>query len=169
MSTQRGPASLPGAPGEPHGLIKTLKVHPTCSGALKVFLDSLLHDGELAAREREFLINSVAALRPSPYIVSGHEPIGLAAGLSAQELGLARTGEVAGDDALAPRLHLLRRAAEELVETASLRPEVRDALLADRDPRELLETIYVVGGYCIVAAITRVFALEPEPGTLEGR
>ena len=100
MSTQRGPASLPGAPGEPHELIKTLKVHPACSGALKVFLDSLLHDGELAASEREFLINSVAALRPSPYIASGHEPMGLAAGLSAPQLGLARTGEGAGDGAL---------------------------------------------------------------------
>lgn len=169
MSTQRGPASLPGAPGEPHEFINTVKIHPACSSALRVFLDSLLHDGELAASEREFLINSVAALRPSRYISSAHETMGLAAGLSAHELDLARSGEEAGDAVLAPRLHLLRRAAEELVETASLVPEIRDELLAERDPRELLEVIYVVGGYLIVAAITRVFALEPEPGSVQAR
>jgi len=169
MSTQLGPADLPGAPGSPVKLLVVLDTHPECSQALTGFGNSLLHSGVLDADEREFLINTVATLRPSDYIASGHAPIGLAVGLTASELEYARSGASAGDGGPSPRRRLLRRAAEELVETADLRPATLAALLDGRDPRELLEVLYVVGFYALIASITRVYGLEPESGTITSR
>lgn len=169
MSTHLGPADLPGAPGEPVRLKAVLGLHPDCSAALMMWGNALLYGGVLSGEEREFLIATVIGSRPSPYIASGHRTIAQAAGLPAAEFELAHSGTPAQLATLAPRKRLLHRAVEELIQTGDLQPATREALLDGRDPRELLEVMYVVNFYVLIAAITTVYRLEPEPAAREGR
>lgn len=163
MSSHPGPADLPGAPGEPVALKLVLDTHPDCSTRLAEWGNALIHGGVLAPEEREFIVGCVIGLRPSPYVESGHRTIALAAGLPAAEFKRARGGTSADIAALSPRKRLLHRAVMELVETADLRTATRMALLETRDPRELLELMYVVSFYVLIASITTVYGLEPEP------
>lgn len=163
MSSHPGPADLPGAPGEPLALMRVLGTHPDCSEPLAKWGSALIHGGVLRPEEREFVVACVIGLRPSPYEESGHRPIALAAGLPAAEFEHARGGTPADMAALSRRKRLLHRAVKELVETADLRPATRAALLEARDPRELLELIYVVSFYVLIGSITTVYGLEPEP------
>lgn len=154
-----GPSSLPGAEGAPTALLASLDAHPALRWALTGLGDTLLFEGILPAAERELLILRVAAGR-SPYIAAGHRSIAMRAGLTEAEVAAASGTSTT---ALKPRMLSLLRAVDELMETGALRSETRSELAGGHDPRELLEVVTIVGFYAIVASITRVYGLEPEP------
>lgn len=159
---EAGPSELPGADGAPVALLALFDSHPALGDRLRALGNVLLHHGLLSAADRELLILRVAAGR-SPYVESGHRPIAICAGLTADEINLACKRPGTDGIALKPRHVALLRACDELLETGALRIQAHSALMHGRDPSELLEVLAVVSFYGLVASITKAFDLQPEP------
>lgn len=167
MSTHPGPADLPGAPGEPVQLKLVLGQHPEISSLLMQWGNALIHGGTLSGADRELIVGGVISSRPSAYVETGHRSIAPAVGLPVAEFELALSGTPEQLRTLSPRQQLLHRAGVELLETADLQPETLAALIDGGDVAEVLEVIYVVHFYLLIACVTRVFRLEPEPDAVK--
>lgn len=159
-AAKRGPSALPGAVGAPVKLIALLDSHPRLQKGLTALGDALLFNGVLSDAERELLILRTGAQR-SPYVLAGHLPIAAAAGLTDAEIEGICGGTAAGP--FDPRRDALRRACDELLEHGELNRDTRAELENGRGTTELLEIVAVVGFYRIIATITRLYGLAPEP------
>jgi len=152
--------ALSGFNGSELNIFATLAHHPRLLKRWSAFGGVLLYGGALPPRERELLILRAGYLCRAPYEWGQHVPIGLAAGLTDEEI--ARVAE--GPDASgwsAPDA-LLLRATDELHADSRI-GDATWADLADQwDPQQLIEICMVVGQYHLVAFTLNSLGVEPE-------
>lgn len=141
-------------------IFATLAHHPRLLKRWSAFGGVLLYGGALPARERELLILRTGYLCSAPYEWGQHVTIGLAAGLTEEEIARVAEGPDASgwSDADA---HLLR-ATDELHADSRIGNATWAALDEQWDEQQLIELCMVVGQYHLVAMTLNSLGVEPE-------
>lgn len=136
----------------------TLVNHPELTKAFLGFSVHLLFRSTLPPRLREVAILRVAELHDCAYEREHH------IGIAQEEAGLTRT-EI--DAALAGRSDVpleqqVLDAVDELLETSRLSEESWTDLSTHLDTRQLMDLIFTVGGYSLLAMAYNTFGIEFE-------
>ncbi|WP_328392995.1 carboxymuconolactone decarboxylase family protein [Nocardia sp. NBC_00416] len=142
-------------------LLGTLARYPAFTMAFLPFNGHLLYGTKLSDRQRELLILRVAHLWDSDYEWAQHAVLGGNAGLTAAEIariadGPAAPGWTAAESALL-------RAADELRGSGSVAESTWQALTQDFDEQQLMDIVFTVGTYAMLAMAMRSFGVRPEP------
>ena len=152
---------LPDRGGDrPKGLnvLGTLARHPALTRAYHTFNGHVLFATTLSVRQRELVVLRVAAVRAAEYEWAQHVVLGREAGLDDDEI--ARI--VDGPDApgWSPLDAALLRAVDELVGDAMIGDATWEALARELDEQQLMDLVFTVGAYDLLAMAFRSFRVE---------
>ncbi|MDF1679984.1 carboxymuconolactone decarboxylase family protein [Ponticaulis sp.] len=126
------------------------------------FARFLLGQTDLTPREREILILRTTALNGGAYEWAHHVSRGERAGLSEAEI-LALGSEAAGSGWTETE-SLLIAAANDLRREAFITDEVYAGLKAIYSDQQIVEMIYLVGGYSMFSSVMNTLGTQIEPG-----
>ncbi|MEU1983113.1 carboxymuconolactone decarboxylase family protein [Nocardia sp. NPDC019395] len=142
-------------------LLGTLARYPAFTMAFLPFNGHLLYGGKLSDRQREMLILRVAHLWESDYEWAQHAVLGGNVGLSDEEIRRI----AAGPDATGwtPLEAALLRAADELREAGTVGEDTWQALAGDFDEQQMMDIVFTVGTYAMLAMAMRSFGVRPDP------
>lgn len=147
-------------PDRPKGLnvLGTFARHPALARAFHTFNGHILFATTLSVRQRELLVLRVAALRQSDYEWAQHAVLAADAGLTDDEVSWIK------DDPEAAAWSVLERAllaaAEELVRDARIADATWVALAGELDDQQLMDVVFTVGAYDLLAMALRSFDVE---------
>lgn len=144
-------------------IFRTLAHHPKLLKRWRVFGGHLLNKSSLPARERELLILRIAWLQRGEYEWGQHSQIGKDAGLTDAEILRITQGPEAADwdefDAT------LLRAVDELHANARLSDAVWQALTARYHTQQMLDLLFTVGQYQMLALVLNSIGVQLEEDT----
>ena len=143
-------------------LLGTLARYPAFTMAFLPFNGHLLYGTKLTDRQRELLILRVANRWDSDYEWAQHVVLGGNAGLGDDEIARIATGPDAAG--WTPEEAALLRAADELRGTGSVGERTWRALAVTFDEQQLMDIVFTVGTYAMLAMALRSFGVRPEPG-----
>jgi 4-carboxymuconolactone decarboxylase len=140
----------------------TMLRHPALAKAFLTFNNHVSVASSLSKRIREILILRIGWLRQSEYEFIQHLVLGARAGLTQAELERVQLGpDAPGWDAVDADL---MRAVDELCADACIREATYARLAAHFDARQLLDLVFTVGCYEVLAMAFKSFAVALEPG-----
>lgn len=147
-------------PSRPKGLnaLGMLAHHPELTTAYHHFNGHVLFASTITPRQRELLVLRVAVLRDAAYEWAQHSVLAGDAGISEDELRHIRSGP--SDPSWTPFESALLSAADELVRDARLSDGVWASLSEDLDTRQLMDVVFTVGAYDLLAMAFRTFDVE---------
>ncbi|MEZ5074912.1 MAG: carboxymuconolactone decarboxylase family protein [Solirubrobacterales bacterium] len=125
-----------------------------------LFAAALMPGGGLPRRDTELVILRVSQLTGAEYEAVHHRRIGLAAGLTAEQVEA-----VAGDPAAGPfsdRQRLLLRAVDELHADDAISAAAFAGLRRELSDRDLVELCMLAGHYRMIAGLVNSLAIEPD-------
>ena len=168
-------AMLPPAPRHPTPVRKgrpkarnslgTFAHHPALARAFLTFNGHILMGTTLSQRQRELLVLRVAALRKSGYEWAQHVFMARDAGLDDEEIGRIALGPDA--PFWIPLESALLRAVDELIGDGAIGETTWTALARELDTQQLLDVIFTVGAYEILAWKFRSFGLSLDDDLVE--
>lgn len=132
--------------------------HPELTRAYNTFNGHLLFATTLTPRQRELLVLRVGVLRDAEYEWLQHKVIATDLGMTAEEIDRVTEGPDA--DGWAPLEAALLRAVDELVADARIGEETWAALAVELDAQQLLDLVFTVGAYDVLAMAMRTFGVE---------
>jgi alkylhydroperoxidase family enzyme len=132
--------------------------HPALTRAFNTFNGHVLFATTLSPRQRELLVLRVAALRDSTYEWTQHVVLAGDAGLTPDEM--ERVAEGSGAEGWSPFDRALVAAAEELVAHARVSDASWTVLAAELDDQQLMDVVFTVGAYDLVAMAFKTFDVE---------
>ena len=142
----------------PSNVLGLLARYPALARAFLTFNVHLLTASTLPARTRELAILRVAWRRRGRYEWAQHVLIARRAGVTDEEIAGIRAG--------APTL--ITQAVDELDERSCLSDETYQALAADLDDRQLMDLVFTIGTYGLLAMAFNSFGVELDPGLDDG-
>ena len=147
-------------PSRPKGLnaLGMLAHHPELTTAYNHFNGHVLFASTITPRQRELLVLRVAVLRGAAYEWAQHAVLAGDAGITGDELDLIRSGPRAGG--WSPFEAALLTAADELVRDARLSDGTWTTLSAELDTRQLMDVVFTVGAYDLLAMAFRTFDVD---------
>jgi alkylhydroperoxidase family enzyme len=148
------------APGRPKGLnaLGTLAHHPALTTAFHTFNGHVQFATTITPRQRELLILRVAVLRDAAYEWAQHVIIGADHGIDDATLDRIVAGPDAdGWDGLDAAL---LRCVDELLADAVVGDTTWATLAAELDVQQLMDVVFTVGAYDIVAMAFKSFGVE---------
>jgi alkylhydroperoxidase family enzyme len=150
-------------PGRPKGLnaLGTLARHPALTRAYHTFNGHVLFASTLSVRQRELLVLRVAALRRAEYEWAQHVVMAGDAGIDGDEITRIAEGPDAPGWSLLERAML--RAVDELLADAMVTDSTWQALAAELDEQQLMDLVFTVGAYDLLAMAFKSFGLELDP------
>jgi len=152
----------PRDPGRPKGLnvLGTFARHPALAQAFHTFNGHVLFATTLSTRQRELLVLRVAVLRECAYEWAQHVVLAADAGITPEEIERS----VEGPDAVgwSPLDRALLRATDELVNDAVVGDETWNALAAELDEQQLMDVVFTVGAYDLLAMALLSFGVETD-------
>jgi AhpD family alkylhydroperoxidase len=137
--------------------LATLVRHPELTKRFLAFNAHLMARSTLPDRLRELAILRVARRRGCVYEWSHHVRLAAKAGLSEDEIEAAGRGEAAGGLEAA-----VLRAVDELDGDSAVSDPTWAALGAHLGERQLMDLVFTVGTYCLLAMAFNTFGVEPE-------
>lgn len=144
-----------------HGLGVILQ-HPALAKAFLTFNNHVATASTLSRRIRELLILRISWLRRSEYEFVQHIVLGRNAGLSDEELERVQLGpDAPGWD---PVEADLVRAADELHREARIQDGTWTRLSAHFSTEQLLDIVFAVGCYDLLAKVFKTLGVQLEPG-----
>lgn len=132
--------------------------HPALTRAYNVFNGHLLYDSTLAPRQRELLVLRVSALRDAEYEWLQHKVIAGDLGMSPEEVD--RVAEGPDAEGWSAFDAALLRAVDGLVADARIAEEPYAVLAGELDAQQLLDLVFTVGAYDLMAMAMRTFGVE---------
>ena len=152
----------PRDPGRPKGLnlLGTLAHHPPLATAFHTLAGHLLFATTLSLRQRELLILRVASVRRSEYEWLQHVVLADDVGLTALDLERVAAGPDAEGWSAADAA--LLRAVDELIADARISDATWAVVARDLSPQQLLDVVFTVGSYDVLAMALRTFDVEPD-------
>ena len=135
--------------GEVLGVWSTCANAPRLCNAWLEFTDYLLRESSLPIRDRELLILRIGYLNQGAYEWAAHRGLALSVGISEDELKDITIGSSA--DNWSEWDSALLKAAEELHEAALVSEETWATLSRQYDKRQMMEVVFTVGQYNLVA------------------
>lgn len=150
----------PRDPNRPKGLnaLGMFAHHPALTRAFNTFNGHILFATTLSPRQRELLVLRVAARRDCDYEWAQHVVLGADAGLSDEEISA-----IAGDPdghGFAPIDRAFLAAVDELLDDATVSDATWATLAAELDAEQLLDLVFTVGAYDLVAMAFRSFGVQ---------
>jgi 4-carboxymuconolactone decarboxylase len=137
--------------------ISTFVNHPDLTQSYLTFSFYLLMRSTLPPRLRELAVLRIAHLTACAYEWDEHVVIGQNNGLTLQDIDALQRGEAADDFD-----HTVLAAVDELVENTRLSDQSWAALGERMDKRQLLDFVFTVGGYHMLAMALNTFGVEPK-------
>jgi len=131
------------------GVWSTCANSPALCNAWLEFTDYLLQESTLPIRDRELLILRIGYLNQGAYEWAAHRGLALSVGISEQELRAITIGST--DPRWSEWDASLLRAAEELHQNALVSDETWAELSTRYTTRQMMETVFTVGQYNMVA------------------
>ena len=141
-----------------HNALGTLARHPKLMRAYHTFNGHILFTSTLSPRQRELLILRVAALRDAAYEWEQHVVLAEEAGLDAQEIARIADGPDASGWSTEDAAML--RAVDELVGDAMIADATWVVLSEMMDEHQLMDLVFTVGAYELLAMAFRSFGVE---------
>jgi AhpD family alkylhydroperoxidase len=136
----------------------TFARHPELAKGFNTFNGHVLFASTITPRQRELLVLRVAVLRDCEYERLQHEVLARDAGLSAEEIARIAQGPDAGDW---PNLdRALLSATDELIRDGVIEDRTWSALQADLDVEQLMDVVFTIGAYEVLAFAFRSFGVE---------
>jgi alkylhydroperoxidase family enzyme len=147
-------------PDRPKGLnvLGTFARHPALARAFHTFNGHILFATTLSVRQRELLVLRVAALRQSDYEWAQHAVLAADAGLTDDDVSRIKDSPEAAEWSVLDRA--LLSAADELVRDARIADATWEALAAELDDQQLMDVVFTVGAYDLLAMALRSFDVE---------
>ena len=146
--------------GRPKALnaLGTLAHHPELARAFHTFNGHVIYNTTLSPRQRELLVLRVAALRSSEYEWTQHLVQAADAGITDDEVDQVVEGpDAPGWSAFEAALV---RAVDELVADALVTDATWATLAAELDTQQLMDVVFTVGSYDLLAMAFRTFGVE---------
>jgi alkylhydroperoxidase family enzyme len=145
----------------PLNIFTTLARHPDLMRRFQVFGAHVLAKSTLPARERELVILRTGFRCNSAYEFHQHTRIGLAAGLTRDEIAKLQrdASEWTGPDAA------LVRAADELHDDQMISDATWKELSARWSEQQLMDLVFAIGQYTLVSMALNTFGVQIEDGT----
>lgn len=136
--------------------------YPALAKAFLTFNNHVATGSTLSRRIREILILRISWLRRSEYEFVQHVVLGRRAGLSDAEIERITLGpDAPGWDAIEADLV---RAVDELHADACIQEPTWQRLAAHFEPNQLLDLVFCVGCYDVLAMVFKTFGVQLEPG-----
>jgi alkylhydroperoxidase family enzyme len=144
-------------PRDAGNVLATLVRHPgLAQGYLELNAHLLVHS-TLSPRVREVALLRAVQARGSEYLWDHHVPIAQRAGLTTADIDELRHGRAVDEvDALTVRV------ADELEELNTVSDATWSALQAHFDERQILDLIFTIGCYQLLAVAVNVLGIQPE-------
>jgi len=139
-------------------ILGLLARYPELTRAYHTFNGHVLFATSLSIRQREILVLRVGARRDAEYEWLQHKVIALDHGMTIEEVEASRVGPDA--DVWSPLEAALVRAVDELLDDARIGDETYAVLSAELDERQLMDLVFTVGAYDLLAMAMRTFGLE---------
>ena len=136
--------------------ISTFVNHPDLTRSYLTFSFYLLTRSTLAPRLRELAVLRIAHLTSCAYEWDEHLVIGKNAGLSEDDIAALQEGEAADDFD-----RTVLAAVDELVDQTRISDDTWAALGEELDKRQLMDFVFTVGGYHMLAMALNTFGVEP--------
>jgi 4-carboxymuconolactone decarboxylase len=155
-------AGLRAPDGSPLNIFGTLAHHPALLRRWLVFATHVLAKNSLMQRDRELLILRTGWRCSSQYEFSQHALIALRCEISADEV--QRTKLPVADGGWSDDDATLLRAADELHDASRLSEATWEALAGRMSDEQLLDVIFTVGNYHVVAFALNSCGVELDPG-----
>ena len=146
--------------GRPKGLnlLGTFAHHPALIRAYHVFNGHVQFATTLSVRQRELLVLRVAAVREADYEWAQHAVLAADAGLDDDEV--ARVAEGPDAPGWSPLERAMLSAVDELIDDAEIADATWTALAGDLDDQQLMDLVFTVGAYDVLAMAIRSFGVE---------
>jgi alkylhydroperoxidase family enzyme len=160
--------AAPRREGRPKALnaLGTLARHPSLAHAFNVFNGHVLFTTSLAESQRELLVLRVAALRGSEYEWRQHAVLAADAGLDAE--AVSRVAEGPDAPGWSPLERAMLRAVDELLGDAKVSDATWRELAGTLDTHQLMDLVFTVGAYDLLAMAFRSFGVELDADLPEG-
>lgn len=144
----------------PKGLnaLGLLARHPALARSYHTFNGHVLFATTLSARQRELLVLRVAAIRSSEYEWRQHAVLAGDAGIDGAEV--QRIADAPDDAAWSPLERAMLCAVDELVTGATISDATWDVLAGELDDHQLMDLVFTVGAYDLLAMAFRSFGVE---------
>jgi alkylhydroperoxidase family enzyme len=151
---------FPKTEGRPKALnaLGTLAHHPELAKAFNTFNGHILFGSTLSPRQRELLVLRVAVLRGSEYEWAQHSVLAADAGLDADEVERIAVGPEA--PGWTPLDRAMLEATDQLIAHAVVSDETWQTLAAELDAQQLMDLVFTIGTYEILAMAFRSFGVE---------
>jgi AhpD family alkylhydroperoxidase len=144
-------------PRDAGNALATLVRHPDLTGAFLTFNTHLLMRSTLPPRLRELAVLRVARRRGCAYEWFHHVRMAAQAGLTGAEI------EAAADGKATDRLDAaVLRAVDELDDDSSVSDPTWATLREHLTEQQLMDLVFTVGAYCLLAMAFNTFGVEPE-------
>jgi alkylhydroperoxidase family enzyme len=160
------PSQAPDAVSDALGALPPLNIFRMLAHAetaLRPFLrfgGAVLQDLQLDPKLRELAILQVAARAEAEYEWVQHVAIGLAVGLTEDQIAAVERGAIDTDPALGSAERAVLTFTAELLETPRVSDETFAAVSAHLSPREIVELMLTVGNYLMLARVMTTLELE---------
>jgi alkylhydroperoxidase family enzyme len=150
----------PRSDDRPKGLniLGTLARHPTLTTAYHTFNGHVLFATTLSTRQRELLVLRVAAVRHATYEWAQHVVLAGDVGISEDEIAWLADGPDAPGWSTIDRAMV--RAVDELIADAMVSDATWATLAAELDEQQLMDLVFTVGAYDLLAMAMRSFGVE---------
>jgi 4-carboxymuconolactone decarboxylase len=149
---------------DPRGVngLTLLLHHPALAKAFLTFNNHVAIASSLSRRIRELLILRISWLRRAEYEFVQHVVLGKRAGLTDAEIDRITKG--ADAPGWEPIDAALVRAVDELLADARIADKTWDVLAAHFDKKQMMDLVYCIGCYEILAMVFNTYRLPLEPG-----
>ena len=146
---------------ERFSVVGTFVRHPRLAEAFWGFNGYQLQRSSLPLRWRELVILRVAHLRRSAYEWGQHVKIALEGGITAEEIDqLAQ-----GNDGFDGTDRLVLEATDELLGDGRISDDLLPRIEAELDTHQMMDLVFIVGTYSMLAMAFETWRLTPEPDT----
>ena len=150
------------AQGRVFNIFKTLANHPELARRWLVFGNHILGKSTLSERDRELVILRIGYLCQSGYEWGQHVLIARQAGMSDDEIRLARTGPET--EGVAEFDRLLLQATDELHNDAHITDETWQGLAENYSTEQMMDLVFTVGQYNLVSMALNSFGVQADEG-----
>ena len=155
------PASEPRRERPSSNILGIFSWHPALAKAFFAFNSHLFHS-TLSARDREMATVRVAWLRRGEYEWAQHVRMAKSAGMSDEEVNAIMVGP--DSPVWGPRDAALLRSVDEIAADRYVSDETWKRLAEDLDRKQLMDLVFTIGNYDLLAMAFNTFGLELDPG-----
>ncbi len=142
-------------------VVGVLAQHPELAQRFLRYNRYLLTDCTLDTRSRELVILRVAMKRRCTYEWGQHVKMALDAGITEGEIDAVARGR---NDEFTGAEHLMLKATDELLAASIISDATWAALSAVMTRHQVMDLVFVVGTYALLAMAFESFGFTPEPG-----